>query len=256
MDYIIAIPSYQRAETLQEKTLQTLQNCNIPSKKINIFVADKKEYQTYQETLHPQTYNKIIIGKPTLHQQRNYIRQYYPENQKILYLDDDIKEILILNKKQQKLDPFTKLDQLTKLAFKLCKKYHTTLHGIYPVKNHFFMSNSINKGLYYIIGCMYWNINKHNPNLQVTIEDKEDYERTIKEYQTNKAVLRFNNITVNTNYYTEPGGMQVTRTPTRITKSAHYLYQKYPQLTEINKQRKKHTEIKFKKQPCNTKIYF
>ena len=48
-----------------------------------------------------------------------------------------------------------------------------------------------------------------------TIDDKEDYERSIKYYLKDGGVLRFNNVTCRTNCRKEPGGMQVERTKKR-----------------------------------------
>lgn len=252
MKYVVAIPTYKRVDTIIENTLKTLEESNVPPENIYIFVANKEEYTEYNKKVPPNIYNKIIIGKETLHKQRNYIRQYFQENTNIFYIDDDIQGFYKLQK--NKLIKYNKLDQLIQAGFHICKKYHSTLMGIYPVFNHFFMSNTINKGLYYVIGSAYWNINKKDKKLNVTIEDKEDYERSLKEYLYSGQVLRLNNITAKTNYYTEPGGMQETRTEDRITKSAYYLKQKYPEYVSINKARKKHTEIKFKKQENNEKI--
>lgn len=250
--YKIVIPTFKRYDTLQNKTLHMLAKNNIDPKLIDIFVADEQEYYKYKKTLNSHYFNKIIIGKHTLHKQRNFIQQYYKENQKLLWIDDDIEEIQQLHK--GKLIPIRNLDNLIRLGFKICLKNNTRLLGIYPVNNAFFMKNTIHSGLYYIIGCFYWTINTHNKELSVQLEDKEDFERSIKYYKKYGKVLRFDNITVKTNYYNEKGGMQETRTNKRITQSAYYLIKKYPTYCEINSQRKKHTEIKFKKQKNNHKI--
>ena len=252
INYKIVIPSYKRSETITKKTLNTLKQCKINPKVINIFVANEEEYAIYKKRLNPESYNELILGVETLHKQRNFIRNYYGEGEHLFYLDDDIEGFYKL--KKGKLEPFYELDKLIQYGFILMKKQHTNLMGIYPVFNHFFMSQDISQGLYYIIGCTYWNINKKNPILNVLLEDKEDYERTIKEYMYTGQVLRLNNITVKTNYYTEKGGMQETRTEERVTNSAKFLLKKYPRYVELNNARKKHTEIKFKKQPNNIKI--
>ena len=70
-----------------------------------------------------------------------------------------------------------------------------------------------------------------------TIDDKEDYERSIKYYLKDDGVLRFNNVCARTNCYKEPGGMQVERTPQRIHDSAVYLCEKYPELCTLNTQK-------------------
>jgi hypothetical protein len=67
-----------------------------------------------------------------------------------------------------------------------------------------------------------------------TIDDKEDYERSIKYYLKDNGLLRFNNITCYTKCYKEPGGMQVERTKQRIHDSAIYLTKQYPELCTLN----------------------
>ena len=58
VDYVIAIPSYKRAETLKSKTLAMLKSNKINSKKIHIFDANNEEKKIYEETL-----NKIVMVK-------------------------------------------------------------------------------------------------------------------------------------------------------------------------------------------------
>jgi len=96
MDYVIAIPSYKRNETLKKKTLKVLKEYNIPKNIINVFVADKPEYDLYNETLDKDSYNKLIIGKPGIKEIRNFMANYYDEGQKIVYMDDDIGKIWII----------------------------------------------------------------------------------------------------------------------------------------------------------------
>ena len=47
VDYIIAIPSYKRAETLRDKSLTVLKEYNISPTCIDIFVANKDEEEEY-----------------------------------------------------------------------------------------------------------------------------------------------------------------------------------------------------------------
>ena len=62
-NYVIAIPSYKRANYCNNKTLTTLYNNNIDNNKIYVYVADKEEYDIYLNILDKRFYNKIIIGK-------------------------------------------------------------------------------------------------------------------------------------------------------------------------------------------------
>jgi cellulose synthase/poly-beta-1,6-N-acetylglucosamine synthase-like glycosyltransferase len=65
-DYVIAIPSYKRVETLKEKTLATLAKYKISASKIYIFVANKEEEAAYKAGLEPDTYAKIVVGVPKI----------------------------------------------------------------------------------------------------------------------------------------------------------------------------------------------
>jgi hypothetical protein len=80
------------------------------------------------------------------------------------------------------------------------------------------------------------------------LEDKEDFERTIRHFMYSGRVVRFNDYAVLTRYYKEPGGMQVTRTKERVKESAYKLLKQYPQYVSLNvgKRNKEFTEIKLK----------
>lgn len=253
MIYRIAIPSYKREDILKEKTLNYLKEANIPSSIIDVFVANKEEYEIYAEKIPSSLYNNLIIGEETLHKQRNFIREYYPQNTLLLNLDDDIEQLETSN--GCNLIPIKEnLSKIIEYGFYLLKKEKTRLLGIYAARNHFFMSNDYSKGLYYCIGSCFWTINDKDKLLDVQLEDKEDYERSIKSYLKYGHIIRLNNVTAKTGYYTTKGGMQETRTPQRVEKSGRYLISKYPNLCEENKARKEHFEVKFKRQSNNKKI--
>ena len=88
-----------------------------------------------------------------------------------------------------------------------------------------------------------------------TIDDKEDYERSIKYYLKDGGLLRFNNITCYTKCYKEPGGMQVERTHKRIHDSAVYLTKQYPNLCTLNTSKKSgYTEIRLRDTRPDNKV--
>ena len=89
MDYRIAIPSYKRSKAIKEKTLNYILNvCKIEANLVDVFVANEKEYEDYK---YLQSIGiNIIIGVVLLHRQRNFIQDYYEENQCVIQIDDDI----------------------------------------------------------------------------------------------------------------------------------------------------------------------
>ena len=63
--YVIAIPSYHRADICNEKTLAMLSENHIPKERIHVYVV-KEEYDLYKKTLDPSLYHSLIIGKKGL----------------------------------------------------------------------------------------------------------------------------------------------------------------------------------------------
>lgn len=247
MEYKIAIPSFKRANTLRKKTLAYLQRCAVQDNNIYIFVADEKERAIYQDEFPGRNYN-IVLGVHTLCAQRNFINKYFAEGEYVLNFDDDVEALFI---GEQKLQEFNHLDALAQRGYDEMILHKTKIFGIYPVANHFFMDKKVTTDNRYIVGCFWGCIIDHDEELKITIEDKEDFERTIKYFKKFGAVVRINDVCVKTNYYKEPGGMQETRTKERVHDSAHYLANTYPNYCKINttKKNKEFTEVKLIQPP-------
>jgi len=260
MVYKIAIPSYNRHSTLKTATLSTLHRLGISPRKIHIFVANKEQKKIYKQSLPKEQYNKIIIGIKGMKNVRNYMNTYFKEGSEIFYMDDDIYDVQecvydndLFKTKLKKnentseksgniLKPIHSLDTFIKKAFKELKKRNLRLFGIYPVFNAFFMKcnkDILSIDLKYIIGSCYGVINCHFCGNR-TIDDKEDFERTLQYYLTDGGVLRFNNVTVKTKYYSEQGGMQSEghRSESRVDRSSRYLLLKYPEIVHPNNRKK------------------
>ncbi len=297
--YIIVIPSYNRVDIIQVKTLALLRRHGISSTKINIFVANQEEYDLYNKTINKQLYNKLIIGVIGLKNQRNFIMKYYPEGTHIVHMDDDLDNIveLVITKKNKSsrqqnhtnnitnnitnnkvfnkssksgkssiksikssiksiksvksIKPITNLHKFIVKAFNICNDNKIFLWGVYPLANAYFMTPSTTTDLRFIVGPFWGIINRHKPELQLTINEKENSERTLQHWTYDKTVLRFNYIGIDTKYYTNKGGLQAegkNRQAEALT-SVHYLHNKYPTLTKIYLGKKSGMpELKFIKQ--------
>jgi len=210
-DYIICIPSYKRAQVCNERTLKTLYEHKIDSKKIYVYVANKEDYKFYEETLDKKFYNKLIIGKKGLVSQRQFIMNQWPTNKHIVFFDDDIEKIDL------SLSPLFKkhnLDYFIKYAFTECEKQKSYIWGVYAVFNPFFRKTKqeLKTELNYIVGAFYGIINRPKLKaIQLTITkengQKEDVERTLKYFIHDGIVLRFNKIGFMTKYYGKEGGL-------------------------------------------------
>ena len=242
-DYRVAIPSYKRAEILKNKTLKVLSESNVPSEKIDVFVADEKEKELYEKTLIAGTYSRIIIGVPGMRRIRNFIQDFYDEGDMIVNLDDDIEKIERFVDEKTIVD-FNSLNEFFCYAFDVCKKIGVSYWGVYAVDNPYFMDNSVACGLRYLLGGFWGTITNHDKSTYVTLDDKEDFERSVRAYLYDGSVARFDFMSYKTKCYTEQGGMQVERTEERVEWSGKKMLEMFPNQCEVNSSRKQHFEVK------------
>ena len=132
MSYVVCVPSYNRPELCNEKTLSMLKTANIKKQTVYVFVANKQELKRYNEVLDKKLYHKIVLGKKGLVQQRDYISNYFKNGKQIVFFDDDVKKIdLTLSPRFKKSNLYI----FFKNAFEDCVKYKSFIWGVYPVYN-------------------------------------------------------------------------------------------------------------------------
>jgi hypothetical protein len=245
VDYVIAIPSYKRAETLKEKSLKVLKEYGIPAKKIHIFVADEEQHKLYKETLEPGTYGKIITAIKGIGPVRNFIFDYFPVGKPVVSMDDDIKGFLEFDASEKRHEKkLVSLERVIQRGFSECKKAGCRLWGVYPVPNGFFMRDKVSTDLKYIIACFegFFNPGTKGPKgIKINkMGHKDDYESSILFYKADGAVVRLNFIAPKTAYYTEEGGLQEykgkgqIRSPEGILEGAKWIVKTYPDFATLN----------------------
>ena len=228
--YYVAIPSYDRADSLLTKTLNTLKD--IPSNRIYIFVANESQYHIYKKIIKGY---KIVIGELGITNQRRFIKNYFKEGTCVVSIDDDVEEVNKLN--GDKLNKLHNLDIFFKDSFERIKKDNLFIWGIYPVRNPFFMKNSITTKLKFIIGTLYGFIVRHDKDLEPICKEKEDYEQSILYYLKDGGVMRYNNITIKTKFKAK-GGLGLIDGRYKANKEAAvYLSKKYPQFVSVFKRK-------------------
>ena len=244
-NYVVAIPSYNRYDILSKKTLNTLLNGNVSKNKIFIFVANKKEYELYEQHIPKNMYNKIIIGKKGITNQRNFVSNYFKEGQYVISMDDDVEQFESL--KGDKLAIIKDVNDFFIKAYNLLKENELYIWGIYPVRNPFFMYKDVTFDLRFIIGVTFGFITRHNKKLKMSIksETKEDYEQTILYFKMDGGVMRFNNITTKTKFNAE-GGLGTDRHE-RNKNAAEYLHKTYPDIVSVFQRKNGTYEVKLKR---------
>ena len=238
MDYSIVIPSYKRAETCRDKTLAVLHEYRIPKEKITVVVADKDEKAKYEAILDPKTYGTILVGVPGLSDVRNWIFEHFPKGTPLVSCDDDIRGFIEYDASQKRHErKLRSLTTIIKRGFSECKKADCRFWGVYPSANGFFMKPTVTTDLRFIIGS-FWGCLNPGKDIHLDRSEKEDYERTIKFFIKDDAVVRLNFVSPKTAYYKEPGGMQTRNRLKHQHVAVKALLKKYPLFVKSNPTRK------------------
>jgi len=229
MDWVVAIPSYKRPEQIQKKTLTTLHKGKVSSDKIYVFVV-KEDEDDYIEALDPEYYNKIVVGKLGLANQRQFIMDYFPKDKLILFMDDDVMR-LVRRISETKVSIIKDLNPMITEGFDVMKSEGANIWGVYPTANPFYMKAGHTTTLRYLVGAFYGIRNTRNPKYRLKYEDnQEDKERTLRYWVEDGVVVRFTNIAPVTSYYA-PGGI-LAREPDRVKKtkmSTELLLKEFPE---------------------------
>ena len=195
MDFVIAIPSYNRALKLRQQTLQYLADQGIPAAMITVFVASQAEKTIYQHHLQLGTYGEIVVGVLGLDKQRDFIQDYYPENTWILQMDDDIKTVKFLNPRP--------LISLCHMMFQITEDEGAGLWSIYPVNNLFYCQERVVVGKIFCVGCFFGIINKKDLTTRnACVEDKR---RSLLCFLRDGATVRYDGACPDTVYNAKGG---------------------------------------------------
>ena len=239
MDWVVVIPSYNRVDTLKEKTLRLLQEHDIPASKIYIFVADQEQKKLYEAGLEKGSVGHIIVGVKGLAEVRNFIFDYFPKGKPLVCMDDDIRGIIEYDARAKRHErPLHKLTDVFQRGFAECKKAGGRLWGVYPVANGFFMKPTVSTDLRFIIGS-FWGCLNPGKEVHITLgSEKEDYQRTLLFWKLDGVVVRLNFVSPKTAYYKEPGGMQEGDRIGKQRKTVKAMIAKWPQYIKMNPRRK------------------
>lgn len=234
MSWVVAIPSYNRVDVLQEKTLAILKHYKIPKNRIYVFVADEEQKRLYSQI--PKTlYGHLVVAEKGLREARNFITEYFPAGKPIVQMDDDVYGFDILSE-SAKLSELPSLSRLINEGFRLCKKTGLHLWGIAPVRNAFFMKDGYSTDVKFLIGHFWGVLNDKSFKLKLTY--KEDYERTLWFSEKDGGVLRFNNVAAKTRMGAKGGLDTEIKERLRHNKdSSQYLMEQYPDYVRLNPRR-------------------
>ncbi len=230
MSYVIAIPTHDRVDLFTRKTYRLLERYHLLDR-VTLFLQTDADELAYTTAFPSLAYVRAPLGFIAC---TNFIADYYPIGHPIVQLHDDIAQIyeLVDGKCVQAND----VHQIFESVFGWMTQEGCSLGGVYPMRNAKFMAiqPKYTTDLRFI----------HDPitllyNQRIHLDDpyKTDWERTIKYYEHDGSVVRYNHVGFTTTYnpVNAVGGIG-HRSPEVETKAAEAFQARYPQyITSIRK---------------------
>lgn len=246
-DYVVAIPSYQRAEQLEKRTLDLLLKGNVDPEAIHVFLHDNDPTIAQYEDLAQRTGIRLVVTQARgITAQRTGIAALWPEGQPIVSMDDDV-TALMAARDAKNLDPVGDLHKLFVRMFEETRDRRLWVWGFAPVPNAFFLKpDKISEGLKFLIFTCYGFYSRPgHPVHTHTVPYKDENELSLRAWWYDGAAVRHDGVAAKANFYTLAGGCQAAgRNHDQIEASVKSLLAQWPGLVRINNNRKsEHTEI-------------
>lgn len=225
-----AIPTYKRVE--KQLTLEMLKNFGYAKEDIVMSTQTEEDYKAYNEK-YGNDCTVIYREGHSVTDNRNTLLDYFEKGQWLIMLDDDIKAFFKLNGNGFiKIETREELDKMFNDFFEYTEKNNGKMWGVYPIKNAFFMKQSISKRN--IINSCLGIIN--DLRFDEDYKAKEDIELCCRYLKKGYNVIRFNFITYDVKHKQKGGCSDTWKTDENI-KVSNKLVLKYPKLLRLNKKR-------------------
>jgi hypothetical protein len=203
MGFVIAVPSYRRAETFRKRAYASLSPAL--RRRTYVFVQTPEDYELYTQ-LFPDVHVIPVMRnkcwKTGYSSTIFFIRKYFPLGKKICFLHDDVAGVNKIDRKGEhcrihRVD----LSDFIPYAFQKMKEYGVKLAGVYPTRLFSTTCGStpaLSKGLRFVYDPLHFEINVRIPECK--FPSKCDYEMTAEYYLKHGDVLRFNHYTLRTKH--------------------------------------------------------
>lgn len=236
-----------RPELLLKKTIATLTRGNFGGSLFVVVPSD--ELVAYATALQGSPIHTILWHTERgLTKQRAFFRSKMLPGTEIVFIDDDVEAIKI--KTPTGLEHCRRVDALADFVFQAMtyRGDDCLLAGVYPVANRDWMANAVSENNAYIVGALYF-LRNDDRIVEPAEQELEDYARQLSEQAAGRPTLRFNWIGIQTQYFKNPGGLQVTRTGALRSSVVNALVAQYPTIVKRRLRRDATPDLKFLGRP-------
>jgi hypothetical protein len=200
-DFVIAIPSYNRADQLFKKTYERILLPMGLTSKALVFLQTDEDARTYHEKFAGTDMGFVRAPEKGFAQVNHFIEHYFDIGAKVVVMHDDLRRILKLTTDQRKFQPLTEPSQVVEmfnLAFHSMQSNGLTLGGVLQTTNASWAPDKeVGLDLKFIYDPLHFIIStKEAPLCQHFHFD--DLERTIYAYERDGGVVRLNRYAIDT----------------------------------------------------------
>ena len=196
----VCIPSYNRLDGVQEKTLKLLKKYNVND--INIFVSTQKDYDEYKKE---DIENVVLVPAEFagIGAVRSFIVNIWANNKdKIVMMDDDLEMVKDLHGKEINVKDFFEN------FFKKLEEYNLYFGGVPLCSNPFFLKDTWTSTLKYVSGALQFiRVDKSREKIDCRYRHFEDFCYDILYYKRDSGILRYNGASPITKNYNPIGGI-------------------------------------------------
>jgi hypothetical protein len=191
VDYVIAIPTYHRAQAFGDWTYKMLKDASLLHMVV-LFLQCPEDVRDYGEA-YPDL--KVVESPQGLLETANFISQHFPAGTNIVQLHDDVKHIVKFVSKAQS-EEVDDVDAVFTEAFRLMQAHRLGLGGMFPYNNTFHKpKHAVTTDLSFVhdpVTFIHLYGDRSPVVLQKQFEQKQDYHRSIEFYKRDDGVLRLN----------------------------------------------------------------
>jgi hypothetical protein len=237
-DYLVAVPSYDRAKVCNAKTLKLLRDGGVPPERVTVYCRhDDTQLPAYRADAADHGHRVVALGVRGIGGTRRALLDHYTDGTPLLQLDDDVTALQQV--RAGKLHPITDLAAWVEGMFRECAARDLWLWGVAPVPNAFFLrEGQLSEGLKFCIAtCLGAFTRPGHPVHRTVAPVKEDYELTLRAWWYDGAILRADGVAPKADHYSA-GGCTSTRSPEVEEDAVRILERTFPGLVRRNTKRK------------------
>lgn len=177
--------------------------------RLYVFVATAAEKKLYRDNLPDFPVERIIIGAPGLAQVTRCICKYFPEGQRIVFMDDDLDQFFIMPKKGRIQKDSTILHKYLEDGFRTIDEHDLGSFTFSFMSNNFYLTGKPFKEFRpFILGGSFFCVRNDPKMITVDVGQSEDVLRSCRYFDRYGGTLVYWYAGFGTHYGKESGGMQ------------------------------------------------